>query len=147
MVDSSINISVDFILADLISHIICDEMSDKERTLRFEGVTRLKRIIDAYSREMYDSRLLIGIAEKNGKMLLAAKSKTEVEAIVNPKASHFDGNKFIPDKYSVPKEELIAWSVTSLKGPLVPVASKRYIEVFAEVFPEESKRIQQIMDG
>ena len=56
-------------------------------------------------------------------------------------ATNFNGNRFTPDKYSIPEEELIAWSETSLKGPLPPEAFNRCRELFNAIFPEESKTI------
>ena len=48
---------------------------------------------------------------------------------------------FIPDAYSVPEEELICWSETSLKGPLTAESFQRYMELFKQVLPEESRRL------
>lgn len=48
---------------------------------------------------------------------------------------------FIPDAYSVPEEELICWSETSLKGPLTAEGFQRYMELFKQVLPEESRRL------
>ena len=66
-----------------------------------------------------------------------------MERIITPRAPYFDGNRFIPDKYSIPEEELIVWSETSLKGPLIAAASDRYRELFTIVFPERAKEIFQ----
>ena len=54
---------------------------------------------------------------------------------------HYDGAGFIPAAYSVPEEELICWSETSLKGPLTAEGFQRYMELFKQVLPEESRRL------
>lgn len=59
--------------------------------------------------------------------------------MIRPRAPHFDGNKFIPDRYNIPEEELICWCETSLRGPLNENGFNRYMEVFHEVFPERSE--------
>ena len=34
----------------------------------------------------------------------------------------------------IPEEEMILWSLTSLKGPLIPQGLKRYMDLFKQVF-------------
>ena len=81
------------------------------------------------------------LAEKKCNMIMSCNSKTEMEKIIKPKCPHYDGNKFVTDDYNVLEEELIAWSETSLAGPLNDIGFKRYLEVFMLVFPEEYKKI------
>ena len=74
-------------------------------------------------------------------MILATTGKAEMEKVLHPHAPHYDGGRFIPDQYSVEEEELICWSETSLRGPLIPAAMKRYMELFKRFYPEEAERI------
>ena len=95
----------------------------------------------AYERLGYNSSLLEAISEKKSQMVLQVSSQTELDKVICPRAPHFDGNKLIPDKYSIPEEELICWCETSLRGPLNEYGQHRYMEVFRQVFPEYSKVI------
>ena len=81
------------------------------------------------------------VLPRRREMILKATSKAEISRILHPQAPHFDGGKFIPNEYCVTEEELIAWSEASLNGPLLPLASERYRELFREVFPEEAEAL------
>lgn len=131
----------EIVMCKNFAEVISGEMSEKYRSLRLDALSNLYRILNRYQKSMYHDKLLSGIAKKKGEMILNAKSKAEIERILHPKAPHFDGNQFIPDEYSVPEEELICWSETSLQAPLVPVACDRYRELFREIFPEESEAL------
>ena len=47
---------------------------------------------------------------------------------------HYTGNGFITGPYDVPEEEMIFWSLASLKAPLNHDASERYMELFQQTF-------------
>ena len=128
---------LDLILSRLFAEIICGEMPDKVRALRFDAIKRLQGQLQFYTNRGYINKLLCGIAEKRGTIILKATSQTEMERVMNPHAPHYDGAKFVPDPYSVPEEEMIAWSEASLRGPLIEAAQKRYMELFQQLFPEE----------
>lgn len=132
------------IVASYIADVVTDpEITDKVLKLRLDALTKLMGQLRLYKERGFLEELLCAIAEKKGKFILEATSKTEMERIITPRAPHFDGNRFIPDKYSIPEEELIAWSETSLKGPLVAEAFDRYRELFSIIFPKQAKEIFQ----
>ena len=83
--------------------------------------------------------LLCVIAEKKCRYIMAATTKADMEQIIKPHCPYYDGNRFIPGPYSIPEEEMICWSETSKKEPLTSVGLGRYLELFHQVFPEESK--------
>ena len=74
-------------------------------------------------------------------MIMSASSKTEMDKILKPKAPHFDGVRFVADRYLLPEEELICWSEASLRAPLNEYAFRRYMELFCRMFPEESEAL------
>ena len=86
-------------------------------------------------------KLLYAIAEKKCRMIGSITSKSEMEQVIRPRCPHYDGNRFIPDAYSVPEEELICWSETSLKAPLNAAGFQRYMELFKQILPEESRKL------
>lgn len=104
--------------------------------LRREYVSKLVMRVSGYRRIGIDARIVSRIFEKKLLLLRNATSKTEMEAILKPSCPHYDGVKYIPGPYHVDEEELIGWSVTSLKAPLVDHAAKRYMSVFKSVFPD-----------
>ena len=85
--------------------------------------------------------LISEISKRKIAFVLSVTSKTEMDKVIKPSKSHYNGAQFIPGKYDIPEEELISWSETSFLGPLNHVGHKRYLELFAQVFPDKSKEI------
>ena len=132
----------DLVLYSTFSQILFDEkLTDKVKEIRYKGLQQLCNILNYYNSRGFDDKLLVPIAEKKCNMIMSCNSKTEMEKIIKPKCPHYDGNKFVTDDYNVLEEELIAWSETSLAGPLNEIGFKRYLEVFMLVFPDEYKKI------
>lgn len=129
------------LLIPILAEIICEEVPDRIRELHFSAYRELWAHLKYYEKRGYCPKLLCGIAEKKGKMLLQITSKTEMKKLMEPHIPHYNGAEFIPDAYDVPEEELICWSEASLNAPLNSAGHKRYMQVFGEVFPEESKEI------
>ena len=121
--------------------LVSAELKQSVWELRLTGLRRLQAQLTHYERLGYNSSLLEAISEKKSQMVLQVSSQTELDKVICPRAPHFDGNKLIPDKYSIPEEELICWCETSLRGPLNEYGQHRYMEVFRQVFPEYSKVI------
>ena len=132
----------DLVLYSTFSQILFDEkLTDKVKEIRYKGLQQLCNILNYYKSRGFDDKLLVPIAEKKCNMIMSCNSKTEMEKIIKPKCPHYDGNKFVTDDDNVLEEELIAWSETSLAGPLNEIGFKRYLEVFMLVFPDEYKKI------
>ena len=132
----------DLVLYSTFSQILFDEkLTNKVKEIRYKGLQQLCNILNYYKSRGFDDKLLVPIAEKKCNMIMSCNSKTEMEKIIKPKCPHYDGNKFVTDDYNVLEEELIAWSETSLAGPLNEIGFKRYLEVFMLVFPDEYKKI------
>lgn len=130
----------DVSLAMAYAQILCSEdLSQPVWELRFMGLRRLQAQLTHYKSLGYDPSLLEAISEKKSQMVLQVSSQTELDRVIRPHAPRFDGNKLIPDHYSVPEEELICWCETSLRAPLNEYGQQRYMEVFRQVFPGDSK--------
>ena len=147
------DISPSVALAPYFAELICSEgisekvfalregISEKVFALRFDALKMLQGLIHHYDERGYTDKLLNGIAEKKGAMIMSASSKTEMNKILKPKAPHFDGVRFVADRYLLPEEELICWSEASLRAPLNEYAFRRYMELFCRMFPEESEAL------
>lgn len=127
------------VMIPYFAEVIAADVSEHIRMLRFDAMKRVQSYLHHYEKLGYMPKLLCAIAEKKCEYIMAVTSKAEVEQIVKPSCPHYDGNRFIPGQYSVPEEEMICWSETSLKAPLNSEACKRYLELFRQVLPEESK--------
>lgn len=127
-------------LLPYFAELICSEgISEKLFALRFDALKNLQGLLSQYENRNYAPKLLCGIGEKKGAMIMSATSKTEIDKVLRPKAPHYDGTRFIADRYLLPEEELICWSEASLRAPLNEPGFRRYMELFRRVFPEESE--------
>lgn len=123
--------------------LVSEKKTDRVKELQFSALGQLRSYLRHYKSLGYMDSLLYAIAEKKGKLILEVTSKSEMDKLMKPHCPHFDGNKFVEDKYVIPEEEMICWSQTSLQGPLNEIGFKRYMELFQRVFPDAyEKRIK-----
>lgn len=133
----------DIVLIPYFAELICDEEKPaKVRETQFYALRRLGAILRFYERLGYLDRLVMAIGEKKAEMILATTSKAAMEKVLKPSCPQYTGAGFVPGEYSVPEEELICWSETSLRGPLTSQAHKRYMVLFREVFPEQAEALR-----
>lgn len=122
------------------------EVAESNRTKRVKllqsaALSELEITLNRYAERGYDPALLCTIASKKVRWMMEATTKNEIQAILNPPAPRYDGNKFYPDKYMPPEEEATRWSETSLRAPLNEAGFKRYMEVFQQVFHKSVEAI------
>lgn len=106
------------------------------RTLRLEALKTLQSRLEEYRKNGYMAEMVTSIAWKRSRMIMEAETKAEMKKILAHSCPHYDGRRFVTDKYHVPEEELILWSEASLRGPLDSTGYERYCEVFRELFPK-----------
>ena len=133
----------DILICMKVAEVLVDETSSaKVLELRMKALATLRGQIEYYRKLGYVERLIEGIAEKRAAMIMTATTKTEMDKVMKPRAPRYDGGKFVPDEYNIPEEEMIAWSMVSLQAPLSSIGMQRYMELFREFFPEESKELK-----
>ena len=97
---------------------------------------------DAYKKEGFLEEIICKFVQKKAEMILRATKKSELNEIIQMPKPYYDGNKIVsPSKYDTKEEELILWSSTSLKGPLVSAGYERYKELFCKLLPEQGKQV------
>ena len=129
------------VIIPCIAEIAASDTPERVKKLRLGAISELQRYLHYYRQLGYMPKLLYAIAEKKCRMISSIASKPELEKLIRPRCPHYDGNRFIPDTYSIPEEELICWSETSLKVPLNAAGFQRYMDLFKQVLPEESRRL------
>lgn len=129
------------VIIPCIAEIAASDTPERVKKLRLGAVSELQRYLHYYRQLGYVPKLLYAIADKKCRMIVSATTKAEMQKLIRPNCPHYDGAGFIPAAYSVPEEELICWSETSLKGPLTVEGFQRYMELFKQVLPEESCRL------
>lgn len=122
-------------IAMAIGEVVTSEADERIFKLRLSALGELNGRLRAYEKLGYITELVNPIAEKKCAMIMEATSKAEIEKILTPRCPHYDGSKFVPDKYNVPEEEMICWSQTSLRAPLNSIAHERFMALFREKFP------------
>lgn len=121
-----------------------ESMSDDRLALeKISAILSLYAIANTYRKEGFREDIIIHpIIRKKIAFIKTATSKSELKEILGPPKVRYDGNKIRPvGSYTIPEEELIFWSRTSLLAPIITPADDRYREVFKEIFPDISKEI------
>ena len=133
----------DVILIPYFAEVIVGDKPEKVQSLQFTALQQLQARLHWYSERGYQDKLINAIAEKKSEMIMRTTTKAEMEKVLHAPAPHYTGAGFVTDQYCVPEEELIGWSETSLRGPLIPAGLKRYMELFKLVFPEETHSVME----
>ena len=105
---------------------------EKMRERKIGALTEIRERLAYYERRCYADELLCAIARKKAGFLLQATTVS---------VPHYDGFEFHTGRYHVAEEELIGWGEASLRAPLTGAGARRFAEVFAEIYPEQGKRI------
>ena len=117
-----------------------DELNEKLRSRRFDALRKMRGITAQYEEEGFLPELVETIFCKKADFIMKAKPKTELEEIAKPSIPRYSGGAFYPGSfYHVEEEELILWSKTSLKAPLILQGYKRYQELFKKYVKEEAR--------
>lgn len=126
------------VIIPYIAAVAVSDDSEKICDLRLWAIKEMQQYLWHYKKLGYMPKLLCAIARKKCEILLTLTTKAEIERLVKPHCAQYNGNRFISDKCSIPEEELVCWSETSLRAPLNETGFRRYLELFHQVLPEES---------
>ena len=96
----------------------------------FAAIWSLMKEIQEFSQMGFLKSLIYEIALKKINFLMNAKTKSEVKEILRPSAPVYNGNGFVPGGVFHIEEELLLWSITSLKAPLNHEGFSRYQQLF-----------------
>lgn len=119
-----------------IAELIVGSEDSKERLLeeKFEALRKSWSLLELYAKDGFDEKILDAIMEKKARLILDATSVQDVRELSNPPKPYYDGSKWTCSKNSVPEEEMIWWSKTSLRAPLSSEAVERYAELFKQFY-------------
>lgn len=109
------------------------------------AIMSLHTVVRTYRKEGFPEESIIRpIVVKKLEFIKEAETKGQLrEILAPPKVRYYGGEVHPLGKYTIPEEELIIWSRTSLccGGPLIAPAFKRYCDLFRAVFPDQAKEI------
>ena len=97
-----------------------------ERNRIYYGFKNLYKIIEEYENMGFKDELLLAVTKKKIEFINNAKFKIEIKQILKPSVPKYNFGNFIFSKYHIEEEELLLWSVMSLKAPLNDEGFKRY---------------------
>lgn len=119
-----------------------DTLTEGLRSRRFDAIRKMRGIAARYEEENFLPELVKTVFYKKADFLMEAKTKAEIEEILKPSTPRHSGGTFYPgNQYHVEEEELILWSKTSLRAPLIPEAQKRSQELFEKYVGNETKDV------
>ena len=127
----------------LISQAIVEGSLDETKSnavkeLRVGALQRLPILMGWYLRKGFDERIVTTICEKKIAFILEATSKREIELILSPPKPHYNYSEIVPgNRYSIPEEELLMWSLASLVGLLNQKGVERFMELFQQIYPDK----------
>lgn len=110
---------------------------DKKKDLKLSALNHLISVDRPYDDNMFDDKLLVNLYSKKIDFILNAKTKKDIESILSVSHIRFNGDKVIPTEFNIIEEELLMWSLTSLKAPLNYIGQNRYMELFKEYYGED----------
>lgn len=117
------------------------DQSEELLSRRFDAVRKMRGIAAQYEEDGFLPELIETVFCKKADFIMKAKTKAEIEAILKPSTPRYSCGVFGPgNQYHVEEEELILWSKTSLKGPLIPQGYKRYQELFEKYVGNKIKK-------
>ncbi|MEY8412006.1 hypothetical protein AALB51_12265 [Lachnospiraceae bacterium 62-26] len=132
---------IDLEYSRYITELLMDnELNEKLRSRRFDALRKMRGITAQYEEEKFLPELVETVFCKKADFIMRAKTKAELEEIIKPSSPRYSGGIFYPgNPYHVEEEELILWSKTSLKAPLISQGYKRYQELFEKYVKDEAR--------
>lgn len=121
---------------EALATAFCDnELSDRMYSQKLAAVQRAIALSDQYRRNGFHDALIDRIFDQRINMIRKATTAVQLEMISKPKPPYYNGVRFQPaNEFSIPEEELLLWSMTSLKGPLIREGYERFEELFRKVY-------------
>ena len=115
-------------------------------TAKLNALAAIKGRCYKYREHGFRSELILAVWAKKLELIKKASTVKQCEIIQQPSAPkyHKFGRTFETDGTWVAEEELIQWSLASLRAPLPPDAFKRYFDLFQQVLGVNIQEIVQI---
>ena len=95
---------------------------------------QVKGLMCQYEKHGIREDLLDVIFDKKLKLILKAKTASEVKHASEPPKPDYSHGTWREDPFSLPEEELALWAIVSPNNMLIPPAQERYMDLFTRVF-------------
>lgn len=119
--------------AEALADAVVDSKNLKIFTEKMAAIFMSVRRCAKYHEMGYAPKIVLNLLTKKLELIKNAETVGLLKRLQKPCEPHFNGNTFTTDETWVPEEELIQWSLASLRAPLVSIALQRYQTVFEQV--------------
>lgn len=131
---------IDYEYAKCIAELLSEaNLTEELFCLRMQAMQRLRACMAQFEKEGFLEELVDRVFCKKAAFVKAATSKAQIEKIMKPSTPRYSCGEFYPGgPYHVEEEELLIWSRTSMLGPIIPSAQKRFEELFKKYCGKEN---------
>ena len=116
----------------------------KEREVRLECSTQIFGRANAYLKKGFLPDVVEAFfCAKNERIATGIGKAGYAGIFLKVSTPHYFGGKFTVSNipYYSEEEELLLWSETSLRGPLISAGYERYMELFKKILPQKAEQI------
>lgn len=125
----------DFTLVLAISELLVDPQQPSSLLdIKLHAFQMAKDLMLQYEKRSIRRDLLDVILDKKLKLILKAKTASEVKHASEPPKPDYSHGTWREDPFSLPEEELALWAIVSPNNMLIPPAQERYMDLFTRVF-------------
>jgi hypothetical protein len=114
--------------------VVASDTTESVLNMRLSGLNSLMGMMKEYAKQHFDESVIAAAFSEKAAFVLKAKTKGEMKEILKPSTPRYTGGSFGKGSYHSEAEELMLWSTTSLRGPLIAPARARYMELFDKYF-------------
>ena len=125
----------DYLLSFAIGELLSDPQQPKDLLdVKLRAFMKVKVLMRQYEKRGIRSDLLDVIMDKKCKLILKAKTASEVKRASDPPKPDYSHGTWRENPFSVPEEELAMWAIVSPNNMLIQPAQERYMDLFTRVF-------------
>ena len=108
---------------------------------KLHAFRKVKGLMCQYEKHGIREDILDVIFDKKLKLILKAKTASEVKRASEPPKPDYSHGTWREDPFSLPEEELALWAIISPNNMLIPPARERYMDLFTRVFGITRKQL------
>lgn len=125
----------DYLLSFAIGELLTDLQQPKALLdVKLHAFQKVRALMLQYEKHGIRIDLLDVIMDKKYKLILKAKTASEVKRASDPPKPVYSYGTWREDTFSVPEEELVVWAIVSPNNMLIQPAQERYMDLFTRVF-------------
>lgn len=125
----------DYLLSFAIAELLADPQQSKALLdVKLHAFMKVKALMRQYEKRGIRGDLLDVIMDKKCKLILKAKTASEVKRASDPPKPNYSYGTWREDPFTVPEEELAMWAIVSPNNMLIQPAQERYMDLFTRVF-------------